>query len=122
MYRDTFRGVCLCALGRAALDLGDAATSRVAFRQAEAHLRGRPRTLGGGHLMVQALAGLARAEEGAARNAALDEALALWRTRDGHDFSLMWACTPPETRRELSLAAETLGRAEQASAIRAEGG
>ena len=67
MYWDTFRGVCLCTLGRAALDCGDAATAVVAFHQAVSHLRGRPRTLGGGHLLVQALSGLARAGEGRLR-------------------------------------------------------
>jgi TolB-like protein/tetratricopeptide (TPR) repeat protein len=107
MYRDTFRGVCLCALGRSALDAGDAETARVAFHQAAAHLRGRPRTLGGGYLVIQALAGLARAGEGAPP---LEEALDLWRSRAGHDFSLMWSCTPDVTREELSAAAAHLGR------------
>ncbi len=60
MYRDTFRGVCLCALGRTALEQGDTEAAHAAFTQAVAHLRGRPRALGGGHLLVQALAGLAR--------------------------------------------------------------
>ncbi len=83
MYRDTFRGVCLCTLGRAALDCGDAATAVVAFHQAVSHLRGRPRTLGGGYLLVQALSGLARAGEGAA---SYEEALSLWRSRSTTTF------------------------------------
>jgi TolB-like protein/Tfp pilus assembly protein PilF len=107
MYRDTFRGVCLCALGRAALDAGDSATARIAFHQAVSHLRGRPRTLGGGHLLVQALAGLARAGEGAG---ALEDALRLWRGREGHDFSLMWTCTADITLEELTRGAQQLGR------------
>jgi len=113
MYRDTFRGVCLSGLGRAALDLADPTTANVAFHQAISHLRGRPRTLGGGHLLVQALSGLARGGEG---EGPLDDALALWRSRDGHDFSLMWSCTPDVTLFELSRAAAALGRSE-ASAL-----
>ena len=60
MYRDTFRGVCLCALGRTAISQGDEAAAHAAFFQAASHLRGRPRGLGGGYLLVQALSGLAR--------------------------------------------------------------
>jgi len=106
MYRDTIRGVCLCALGRSALDAGDPSTAGVAFHQAVAHLRGRPRTLGGGYLLVQALSGLARAGEGAA----FEEAIGLWNSRAGHDFSFMWSCTPDVTLAELSRAARGLGR------------
>ena len=76
MYRDTFRGVGLCALGRTAVEQRDVPAAGAAFAQAVAHLRGRPRSLGGGHLLVQALAGLARAGSG---DAPYDEALALFR-------------------------------------------
>ena len=45
--------------------------AHAAFTQAVPHLRGRPRALGGGHLLVQAIAGLSRAGDG---TGALDEA------------------------------------------------
>ncbi len=111
MYRDTFRAVCLCALGRTALEQGDTAAARAAFTQAVAHLRGRVRALGGGHLLVQALAGLARS--GAAGS--LDEALALFSVRHGHDFSMMWCCSDDVTLLELSRAAAASGRSDEAA-------
>jgi len=109
MYRDTFRGVGLVGLGRTALAQGDAAASRAAFAQAVLHLRGRPRSLGGGHLLVQALAGLAEAGEG---GGTFDEALALCRDRAGHDFSFMWCCSEDATLAALSRSARALGRRE----------
>ncbi len=111
MYRDTFRGVCLCALGRTALDQGDTAAAHAAFTQAVAHLRGRPRALGGGHLLVQALAGLARTDG----EEPLEEALELFSGRRGHDFSLMWACSDDVTLLELSRAAAAVGRSSEAA-------
>jgi tetratricopeptide (TPR) repeat protein len=111
MYRDSFRGICLVALGRTALALSDGTAARAAFGQAVAHLRGRPRGLGGGHLLVQALAGLARAGEGAAR---LDEAEALFAGRRGHDFSALWTCTGDVSLLELARAAAAVGREERA--------
>jgi eukaryotic-like serine/threonine-protein kinase len=115
MYRDTFRGVGLCVLGRTAASEGDTAAAQAAFTQAVAHLRGRPRALGGGQLLVQALAGLARAEN---RQEILDQALDLFARRDGHDFSLMWSCTDDITLLELSRAAAFFGRTEEAAALR----
>jgi len=112
MYRDTFRGVCLCSLGRSALEQGDASAARAAFAQAVSHLRGRPRGLGGGYLLVQGLAGLSRAGEGAEP---LEQALDLHRTRRGHDFSLMWTCSEDVTLLELSRAAAVLGRPDEAA-------
>ena len=112
MYRDTFRGVGLCALGRAAVEQRDVPAAGAAFAQAVAHLRGRPRSLGGGHLLVQALAGLSRAGSG---EAAFDEALALFRTRSGHDFSFMWVCTDGVSLLELSRAAAALGKESEAA-------
>ncbi len=113
MYRDTFRGLCLCALGRTALEQGDVGAARAAFTQAVAHLRGRPRALGGGHLLVQALAGLARAGE----ESSLEEALDLFGRRERHDFSLMWACSDDVTLLELSRAADQAGRSEEAAEL-----
>ncbi len=112
MYRDTFRGVGLCALGRTALEQEDAPASQAAFAQAASHLRGRPRSLGGGHLLVQALAGLSRAGGG---SGPFEEGLALWRGRTGHDFSFMWVCKDDVTLYELARAAAALGRASEAA-------
>jgi TolB-like protein/Tfp pilus assembly protein PilF len=111
MYRDTFRGVCLCALGRTALAQGDAPSALAAFTQAVAHLRGRPRTLGGGQLLVQALAGLSRTGDGSPR---LDEALELFQSRQGFNFDLMWICSDDVTLLELARAAAEAGRADEA--------
>jgi tetratricopeptide (TPR) repeat protein len=115
MYRDTFRGVCLCVLGRTALAEGDTAAAQAAFTQAVAHLRGRPRALGGGQLLVQALAGLGRAEK---NEETLDEALDLFARRDGYDFSLMWSCTDDVTLLELSRAAGSFGKNDEAAELR----
>ena len=115
MYRDTFRGVSLCALGRTALEQGDAGAAHAAFTQAAAHLRGRPRALGGGHLLVQAMAGLSRAGDGAN---ALDEALGLFRSRQGYSFDMMWTCDEGVTLLELSRAAAAAGRPAEAAALR----
>jgi serine/threonine protein kinase/Tfp pilus assembly protein PilF len=112
MYRDTFRAVCLCALGRTGLAQGDVTAARAAFLQAAAHLKGRPRTLGGGQLLVQALAGLTRAGDG---TAPLTEALELFESRRGHNFDLMWACSDDVTLFELSRAAGKAGHPEQAA-------
>jgi serine/threonine-protein kinase len=116
MYRDTLRAGCLCALGRIAVDQSDRDGAVAAFRQALLQLRGRPRALGGGHLAVQALAGLARAGES---ETALDEALRLFDARDALDFHAFYGCSDPETLRALAEAALALGHAEQAEAIRA---
>ena len=114
MYRDTFRGVGLCALGRTALEQRDGSAADAAFAQAVAHLRGRPRSLGGGHLLVQALAGLSRAGSG---DAPFEEARALFGTRSGHDFSFMWACTDGVTLLELARAAAAVGRSSESAGL-----
>ena len=116
MYRDTFRGVSLCALGRTALEQADADAARAAFTQAVAHLRGRPHALGGGHLLVQALAGLSRAGDG---SGTLDEALTLFERRQGYSFDVMWVCTEGVTLLELSRAAAAAGRDAEAQDLRA---
>ena len=114
MYRDTFRGVALCALGRTALEQRDPTAAHAAFTQAVAHLRGRPRALGGGHLLVQALAGLSRCGDGPS---ALDEALGLYASRQGLNFDMMWGCDDGVTLLELSRAARDAGRAEEAAGL-----
>ncbi|MEO6212144.1 MAG: protein kinase [Vicinamibacterales bacterium] len=106
MYRDTFRAISLCGLARTALDQGDAAAAHAALTQVVAHLRGRERTLGGGFLLVQALAGLARSGDGIA---SLKEATRLFRERDRFNFSLLWTCDDETTLVELARAATALG-------------
>lgn len=106
MYRDTFRGIGLCVLGRTALDQGDAAAARAAFHQGLAQLAGRERTLGGGFLAVQAMAGLARADEG---ETWLREALRLFTARDRLNFALAFSCSDEATLLELARAALHIG-------------
>ena len=118
MYRDSFRGVALCTLGRTSLERNDAVAARAAFQQAAAHLKGRPHGLGEGHLLVQALAGLARVgqlESPSDAPARLDEALALFRERRTHNFDWLWLCNDEDSLRDLALAARACGREEPAS-------
>jgi non-specific serine/threonine protein kinase len=109
MYRDTHRGAALIVLGRSALDEGDDDAAAAAFGQAEAHLRGRPRALGGGHLLVQALAGLARASRHRGR---LDEAIAIFETRRAHNFNWAFLASDIESTVHLAIAASVLGHGE----------
>jgi serine/threonine protein kinase/tetratricopeptide (TPR) repeat protein len=102
MYRDTFRGVGLCVLARTALEQQDAAAAVAALHQVLAHLAGRERTLGGGFLAVQALAGLARAGEG---DTWLDEARRLYTARDRFNFAVALTCAEDTTLVELARAA-----------------
>ena len=111
MYRDTFRAASLCFLGRTALDQGDVEAARAAFGQAASHVKGRRRTLAGGFLLVQALAGCARAGEGVAP---FEEALRLLERREGFDFSFFWTGSDDVTLLELARAAATLGRSDEA--------
>jgi TolB-like protein/predicted Ser/Thr protein kinase len=104
MYRDSFRAISLCSLGRTALDQGDRAAAHAAFTQLVAHIKGRERTLGGGFLMVQALAGLARAGDGPAP---LAEARRLYEERDRFNFSILWTCDDATTQRDLQAAEGT---------------
>jgi tetratricopeptide (TPR) repeat protein len=92
MYRDSSRAIGLLALGRAALDQRDVEAAVAACRQAATQLRGRPRTLGGRYLLVQALAGLARAGD----RAALAEARALLEGGEAYDGSWLWFSTRRE--------------------------
>ena len=104
MYRDSFRAISLGALGRTALDQGDQAAAHAAFTQLVAHIKGRERTLGGGFLMIQALAGLARAGAGPA---SLAEAWRLYEQRDRFNFSILWTCDDGTTLRDLQAAEAT---------------
>jgi hypothetical protein len=115
MYRDTNRVVSLVALGRTAMQQSDPATARAAYGQAIAHVQGRQRTLGGGWLVVQAQAGLARAGDG---HALYVEASRLLQARDKFDFSWFWLCTEENTLLDLSRAAHALGLSDDARTLR----
>ena len=116
MYRDTYRAVSLCALGRTALDQGDMVAAHAALTQVVAHIRGRERTLGGGFLVVQALAGLARAGDGGESFA---QASRLFETRDRYNFSVLQTCDESTTLVELARAAQAFGLPADAMLVRA---
>jgi serine/threonine-protein kinase len=105
MYRDTHRGMALIVLGRCALDAGDVEGSTAAFGQAVAHLQGRPRALGGGYLLVQALAGLAHANR---RVTLLDDAIAAFDGRVTHNFCWAFLACEIESLVQLALVASAL--------------
>jgi tetratricopeptide (TPR) repeat protein len=106
MFRDSFRGMALCCLARTAFDQGDVAAARAALHQVLAHVQGRERALGGGHLVVQALAGLARAGESVAR---FNEAHQLFAARDRFNFSAGSTTDDATTLTALAQAARALG-------------
>jgi len=114
IYRDTFRGVFLCGLGKTALAQGDTEAARVAFTQATLHLRGRPGTRCGGHALVQSLAGLARAGEG---RELFEEALQLFNDRQAFDFTPIWGLFDDVDLLELARAAVVVDRRDQARAL-----
>ena len=105
MYRDTFRGIALCCFARTAFDQSDVAGARAALDQVLAQIRGRDRTLGGGYLVVQALAGLARAGDGIER---FNEAESLFASRNRLNFALMSGCDDATTLVALARAAIAL--------------
>ena len=111
MFRDTNRVVSLVALGRTALQQHDTSAARAAYGQAIAHVRGRQRTLAGGCLLVQALAGLTRADDDPAPYA---EAVHVHQCRDRWDFSAYWMCEEGTTLMDLARAAWSLGREDEA--------
>jgi hypothetical protein len=77
-------------------------------------LNGRPRTLGGGHLVVQALAGLARA---GGDGAPFSEALALFESRQALNFQYFHGCHDDVTLLELARAARAVGRRGDAESL-----
>ncbi|HEU4333780.1 MAG TPA: protein kinase [Candidatus Eisenbacteria bacterium] len=109
MYRDTFRATCLNALGRTALDQGDRDAALAAFRQSELHLGGRPRTLAGGWLACQAMAGVAAAlgREGGGEEV-LRRARDLFETRRPYDWSWFFLADQTITAADLVRAADSL--------------
>ncbi|HEX5042784.1 MAG TPA: protein kinase [Candidatus Polarisedimenticolaceae bacterium] len=94
MYRDSFRALDLCTLARVALDQGDRDAAAAASHQAVLHVRGRPRTLGGGFWLCRALA----------CQGAVEEAEQLLRERGSLDWSWLWGATGEEVRRDLARA------------------
>jgi TolB-like protein len=114
MYRDSIRAFCLCALGRTAIEANSPAAARAAFGQVVAQMQGRPRALGGGHLLVQALAGLARSGEG---DAPYSEALRVFHAREGLSFQYFHGCHDDVTLLELARAADAVGRREEANSL-----
>ena len=114
MYRDTLRGFALCTLGRIALEQSDPSAADAAFSQAVSQIRGRPRALGVGQLLVQALAGRACAGTGPEP---LDEAIRLYDSREGFDFQFFWGATDDVTLWQLSRAAESAGRGAEAESL-----
>ena len=99
MYRDSFRLYTLVVLGVVSLDRSDSAAARAAFNQAIAHLKGRPRTLAGGWLLVRALAGLACSDCDAAPYAEARRRIA---ARSEFDFSWLWQCDEPHASADLA--------------------
>jgi TolB-like protein/Tfp pilus assembly protein PilF len=112
VFRDNYRAISLCLLGDIALRQDDDEAARVAFDQAIAQMRGRPHGAGRGWVVVNALAGQARAT---GDERPLDEALRLEASREGFDFSFAgWAATRYSTLMHLAVAAAGLGRREHA--------
>jgi TolB-like protein/predicted Ser/Thr protein kinase len=107
MYRDSFRAICLNVLGRTAIEQGHHDAARTAFHQCELHLGGRPRTLGGGPLTCQALAGRAIVDED---GEVLTRAIERFERRDELDWSWLWQCDEEVARMDLARAAKALGR------------
>jgi adenylate cyclase len=114
-YRDAFRAHALLVLGRIALDANNPAAASAAFGQVLAQMQGRSRTLSCGHFVVQALAGLARANR---ETAAFDEARRLFDARAVYNFEPFFGATDDLTLTELALGAESVYRLNDASVLR----
>jgi len=105
-YRDSFRAFALLTLGRIALEREDALAAQTAFNQVCAALEARPSMLGGGHLMVQSMAGRARASRDAD---SLASAQVLYRERPAPwNFEWTWGSSNAETELAMALAEGSL--------------
>jgi len=113
-YRDFFRAHALIVLGRTALDQCDASAARAAFRQVLAQAQGRPRTRSCGHLVVQALAGLARADD---RPELMTEARRLFDARETYNFEPFFGALDEQTLFELAMAAHAMSQRDAARAL-----
>lgn len=114
MYRDSLRAFCLSALGRTAIEQGNTEAARSAFGQLIGQMQGRPRALGGGHLVVQALAGLAQSGEGSASFSAARD---LFAKRDSFNFQYFHGCHDDVTLLALARAADAVGNVEEADTL-----
>lgn len=115
MYRDSMRTMGLVMIGTIALEQSDREAAQAAFTQAVAHLKGRPRTLGGRHFLVRALAGLSRVN---ADQATYHEAKRILDGGDGYDNSWLWCARASDAWSALAAAAEALGRSDEAAEFR----
>jgi len=113
-YRDTFRAYALVVFGRSALDEGDRAAARAAFQQVLSQGRGRPRTRSCGHLVVEALAGLARTDHDANQFA---EACSLFEGRTMFNFEPFFGMLDDLTLFDLACTAGTLGFHDEAHTL-----
>lgn len=107
IYRDSFRALALIALGRIALDRGLMETAEAAFHQAEMGIRGRPRALGAGHLLVQAMAGKAAVR---GDRHLLEQASNILQRDDNWNFDWLWGCHHDDSQKALNEAQERLGQ------------
>ncbi len=113
MYRDSFRGVGLCVLGRTTLEQADHDAARSAFRQVIQLVHGRPGFRLSGQLLVQAHAGLSRLNQD---EQAFAEAMRLFSERpEPLEFGWLWWGWDEITLLELARAAHHLGNREQAA-------
>ncbi len=117
MYRDTLRAIYLCCLGRAAMDEGDSVAAGVAFNQAVQHLEGRDRARGGGHPLVQALAGLAHAN---VESSHFERALQIYRQPCDWSFHYLPLCSADITLCALARSAAFQGDRNQAMQLKNE--
>ncbi|HKC80376.1 MAG TPA: tetratricopeptide repeat protein, partial [Gemmatimonadaceae bacterium] len=113
-YRDTFRAYALVVLGRSALDEGDRVAARAAFHQVLSQSRGRPRTRSCGHVVVEALAGLARVDDDPSHFA---EACRLFESGSTFNFEPFFGMLDDFTLFELATAADALGFHDQAHTL-----
>jgi len=105
-YRDTFRAHGLTVLGRVSLDREDMAAADAAFRQVLAQAKGRPRPRAFGHLVVQALCGLARATND---DSFFLEGQRLFEARETYNFERFYGALNEDTLSDLARAAAVFG-------------
>jgi tetratricopeptide (TPR) repeat protein len=108
MYRDLFRSVALCALGRTHLDLGDREAARASFEQARLLLEARPEVRSGGNVLVQALSGLGCTGQ----RRSLDRARRLFEDRETHSFAWVHMCGDDFALAQIARACVVVGDPE----------
>jgi tetratricopeptide (TPR) repeat protein len=113
-YRDFFRAHALVVLGRTALDQADVPAALAAFQQVLAQAQGRPQTRSCGQLVVQALAGLARASD---RPELIGEGQRLLDAGETYNFEPFFGALHDETLFELAAAAHAMGQFDSARAF-----